>query len=283
MAERDIDQNMEGEENAPLPEEQPAIPHVHADIFQMGDGPFRGRQDIEAGRRILRARRRHGRRFPAPNAIGGNAREPLRRGLEMRRGVQRGRNMPVGQQHGRGMQFHNDPRLGLGQGDGPAQPLEVNVPGMIEGQGDGILAHSNLINPPQRTRRSLTIFSIHGTALHQMRNTDGEGRYKDASSVDFKTQVIELIPEKDGPVRAVKLKTQSGTLIRPIQRVFPLEVSANDLMNSPLQKVQLSESSVNSPNSDSLKAKQPQVSRCGRAIKKLKSSYSASQREGKIL
>ncbi|GFY77867.1 DUF5641 domain-containing protein [Trichonephila inaurata madagascariensis] len=42
-------------------------------------------------------------------------------------------------------------------------------------------------------------------------------------------RVIKLISGKDGLVRTVKLKTQSCTLIRPIQRVFPLEVSGNDV------------------------------------------------------
>ncbi|GFW13402.1 DUF5641 domain-containing protein [Trichonephila clavipes] len=74
---------------------------------------------------------------------------------------------------------------------------------------------------------------------------------------------------KDGLVRTVKLKTQSCTLISPIQRVFPLEVSGNDITNPPLQKVQQTVSSVNCPNPDNLKAtEQPQVIRCGRPVKK---------------
>ncbi|GBO27661.1 hypothetical protein AVEN_255328-1, partial [Araneus ventricosus] len=40
----------------------------------------------------------------------------------------------------------------------------------------------------------------------------------------------------------------SFTLIRPIQRVFPLEFSGNDLTSLPLHKVQLTKLSVNSPN-----------------------------------
>ncbi|GBN18208.1 hypothetical protein AVEN_271357-1 [Araneus ventricosus] len=59
-------------------------------------------------------------------------------------------------------------------------------------------------------------------------------------------RVIELIPGKDRLVRTVKLKTQSCTLIRPIQHVFPLEHSGNNLTGLPLQKVQLTELSVNS-------------------------------------
>ncbi|GFY05497.1 integrase catalytic domain-containing protein [Trichonephila clavipes] len=74
---------------------------------------------------------------------------------------------------------------------------------------------------------------------------------------------------KDGLVRTIKLKTQSCTLIRPIQRVFPLEVSGNDVANPPLQKVQQTYSSVNCPNPDTLIAtEQPLVTRCGRLVKK---------------
>ncbi|GBM09146.1 hypothetical protein AVEN_226671-1 [Araneus ventricosus] len=92
-------------------------------------------------------------------------------------------------------------------------------------------------------------------------------------------RVIELILGKDGLVRTVKLKTQSSTLIRPIKRVFPLELRRNDLTSLPLQKVQLTELSVNSPNPetpvkspipDASKANQLQVIRCGRAIKRPK-------------
>ncbi|GFU84125.1 integrase catalytic domain-containing protein [Trichonephila clavipes] len=74
---------------------------------------------------------------------------------------------------------------------------------------------------------------------------------------------------RDGLVRTVKLRTQSCTLIRPIQRVLLLEVSGNDIANPPLQKVQQTDSSVNYPNHETLKAtEQPQVTRCGRPAKK---------------
>ncbi|GFS37225.1 hypothetical protein TNIN_172071 [Trichonephila inaurata madagascariensis] len=35
-------------------------------------------------------------------------------------------------------------------------------------------------------------------------------------------KVIRLIPEKDGKIRTVELKTRTGTMLRPIQRVYPL-------------------------------------------------------------
>jgi hypothetical protein len=36
--------------------------------------------------------------------------------------------------------------------------------------------------------------------------------------------VEELIPGRDGEVRLVKLRTALGVLLRPIQRVYPLEI-----------------------------------------------------------
>ncbi|GFX49368.1 integrase catalytic domain-containing protein [Trichonephila clavipes] len=39
-------------------------------------------------------------------------------------------------------------------------------------------------------------------------------------------KIIELIPGRDGEIRTVRLKTQHGTEIRPVQRIFPLEVQA---------------------------------------------------------
>jgi len=39
-------------------------------------------------------------------------------------------------------------------------------------------------------------------------------------------KVVELIPGRDGLVRVAKLKTQHGVLVRPLQRLYPLEVSS---------------------------------------------------------
>ncbi|GFU79623.1 DUF5641 domain-containing protein [Trichonephila clavipes] len=81
--------------------------------------------------------------------------------------------------------------------------------------------------------------------------------------------VIKLIPGKDGLERTAKLKAQSYTSIRSIKRVFPLEVSGNDVTRLPLQKVQQTDSSMNYPDPDILKATvKPQVTRCGQPMKK---------------
>jgi len=39
-------------------------------------------------------------------------------------------------------------------------------------------------------------------------------------------RIIELFPGKDGKTRVVKVKTKNGVYLRPIQRLYPLEVSS---------------------------------------------------------
>ncbi|GFW67942.1 hypothetical protein TNCV_3872711 [Trichonephila clavipes] len=41
-------------------------------------------------------------------------------------------------------------------------------------------------------------------------------------------RIIELIPGRDGKIRTVKHKTQHGTVLRLVQRVYPLETRANE-------------------------------------------------------
>ncbi|GBM08755.1 hypothetical protein AVEN_149072-1 [Araneus ventricosus] len=40
-------------------------------------------------------------------------------------------------------------------------------------------------------------------------------------------KIIELIPGRDGKIRTVKLKTPHGTVLRPIQRIYPLKIYSN--------------------------------------------------------
>ncbi|GFS95279.1 DUF5641 domain-containing protein [Nephila pilipes] len=42
------------------------------------------------------------------------------------------------------------------------------------------------------------------------------------------TKVIELISGHDETIHTVKLKTQHGTVIRPIQRIYPLEIYSKE-------------------------------------------------------
>ncbi|GFY29894.1 putative RNA-directed DNA polymerase from transposon X-element [Trichonephila clavipes] len=63
-----------------------------------------------------------------------------------------------------------------------------------------------------------------------------ENRNLDVPDIDYRDtvnlpKVIRLIPEKDGKIRTVQLKTRTGTMVRPIQRVYPLE--AHDILSDP--------------------------------------------------
>lgn len=47
--------------------------------------------------------------------------------------------------------------------------------------------------------------------------------------IDWPLAMVEqLIPGRDGETRLVKLKTASGVLFRPVQRVYPLEIRAKE-------------------------------------------------------
>ena len=39
--------------------------------------------------------------------------------------------------------------------------------------------------------------------------------------------IIEVYPSKDGHIRSVKVKTASGSLIRPVSRLYPLELECD--------------------------------------------------------
>ncbi|GFT28235.1 integrase catalytic domain-containing protein [Nephila pilipes] len=41
-------------------------------------------------------------------------------------------------------------------------------------------------------------------------------------------RMIELIPGRDRKIRTVRLKTQNGTVLRPVQRIFPLEIQSSE-------------------------------------------------------
>ncbi|GFX09457.1 putative RNA-directed DNA polymerase from transposon X-element [Trichonephila clavipes] len=47
-------------------------------------------------------------------------------------------------------------------------------------------------------------------------------------------KVIRLIPGKDGKIRTVQQKTRTGTMVRPIQRVYPLEAQSTETPDDPL-------------------------------------------------
>ncbi|GFS54436.1 putative RNA-directed DNA polymerase from transposon X-element [Trichonephila clavipes] len=85
-------------------------------------------------------------------------------------------------------------------------------------------------------------------------------------------KVIRLISGKDGKIRTVKLKTHTGTMLRPIQRVYPLEVQSTETPNDPLNDCTIT-NSISSISSDNLSDPNdssnvlPRVCKYGRVIK----------------
>lgn len=47
-------------------------------------------------------------------------------------------------------------------------------------------------------------------------------------------KIQTLYPGKDGKVRVVEVKTKSGSVLRPVQRLYPLEVREQDRVSLPL-------------------------------------------------
>ncbi|GBM50513.1 hypothetical protein AVEN_160737-1 [Araneus ventricosus] len=94
-------------------------------------------------------------------------------------------------------------------------------------------------------------------------------------------KVVQLIEGKDGVVRLVKIRTKQGDLLRPIQRLYPLEVSSSE--DGDLRKLiedpticEKSECNISSDPSSLVKdsgeelsqTSVPQrVSRCGRTLR----------------
>ncbi|GFV91735.1 putative RNA-directed DNA polymerase from transposon X-element [Trichonephila clavipes] len=85
-------------------------------------------------------------------------------------------------------------------------------------------------------------------------------------------KVIRLIPGKDGKIRTVELKTRTGTMLRPIQRVYPLEVQSTETPNDPSNDCTIT-NPISSISSDNLSDPNdssnvlPRVSKYGRVIK----------------
>jgi hypothetical protein len=83
-------------------------------------------------------------------------------------------------------------------------------------------------------------------------------------------RIMELIPGKDGKVRVAKVRTAMGELIRPLQRLYPLEVSSLSSGDSN-QEEQLKDPQINEDDvQDQLPVVKPAaiITRFGRKVKK---------------
>lgn len=62
-------------------------------------------------------------------------------------------------------------------------------------------------------------------------------------------RILELIPGRDGSIRTAKVKTRSGVLLHPLQRLYPLEVSSLPEAREIKSRTSHKNFEVNSPNS----------------------------------
>ncbi|GFR30767.1 DUF5641 domain-containing protein [Trichonephila clavata] len=77
-------------------------------------------------------------------------------------------------------------------------------------------------------------------------------------------KVISLLPGRDGKVRTLKLKFNNSELIRPIQRVYPLEVP---FLNNEIKMDGVPTSSVKEDELTSDAVIRQKITRSGRLVK----------------
>ena len=85
--------------------------------------------------------------------------------------------------------------------------------------------------------------------------------------------ITELIPGRDGAVRVARVRTQHGTLVRPLQRLYPLEVSSSDfhcIIDKLKQPVDLGDSQTQLSVPGHCEADAGVVTRSGRTVIKPK-------------
>jgi hypothetical protein len=88
-------------------------------------------------------------------------------------------------------------------------------------------------------------------------------------------RIMELFPGRDGVKRVARVKTARGFLERPLQRLFPLEVSSTSEL-LPIAK-EGSRESMEKPQSGDLPAV---YTRSGRLVKKTTVSLGLAQEKG---
>ncbi|XP_035218315.1 uncharacterized protein LOC118191603 [Stegodyphus dumicola] len=82
-------------------------------------------------------------------------------------------------------------------------------------------------------------------------------------------KIIQILPGKDGITRLVKLKTANGHLLRPIQRLYPLEVSNDDPIIEKFSTAKVGGETCANSSFDNVCGLEPQIqkTRAGRTIK----------------
>ncbi|XP_035215274.1 uncharacterized protein LOC118188867 [Stegodyphus dumicola] len=82
-------------------------------------------------------------------------------------------------------------------------------------------------------------------------------------------KIIHILPRKDGITRLVKLKTANGHLLRPVQRLYPLEVSNDDPIIEKFSTAKVGGEICANSSFDNVCGLEPQIqkTRAGRTIK----------------
>ncbi|GFT37322.1 integrase catalytic domain-containing protein [Trichonephila clavipes] len=82
-------------------------------------------------------------------------------------------------------------------------------------------------------------------------------------------KIIELIPGRDGKIRTVRLKTQHGKMLRPIQSIYPLEIRSNKNLQRGMEESITTVSETLSPDEVIFK----KYTSSGRCVKKPKRDW----------
>jgi len=90
---------------------------------------------------------------------------------------------------------------------------------------------------------------------------------ENTKSTDWPLAVVELIPGRDGEVRLVKLRTASGILLRPVHRVYPLELPGEETGRPSQGSAGMARETVTSTKKDSETKSVRGQTRSGREIK----------------
>ncbi len=83
-------------------------------------------------------------------------------------------------------------------------------------------------------------------------------------------KIIELFPGRDGVIRTAKVKTQRGILLRPLQRLYPLEVSTSEDVQIITDRLKQPVTDKNCNESAAGRSEHSVVTRSGRKINKPK-------------
>ncbi|XP_055951563.1 uncharacterized protein LOC129987628 [Argiope bruennichi] len=84
---------------------------------------------------------------------------------------------------------------------------------------------------------------------------------------EYLGRITKIIPGKDGHVRLVRVQTSQQNFLRPIQRIYPLELTSSDDFSTSMTQDDLNKTNDITKTSDSTSGNEMKFSRAGRRIK----------------